>query len=146
MDINRCWSTSFVPMYTDRNYTGSTSFNSYEARYLRDFLLSKKSTTGQTVLVDLHGWTTQVIGDNGICSYYKQKFPSTQYTPSYGKGYLINWARSSLGANGRTARSALIELPEYGTNGKKILSHQDVLDSGYSRKYIDATINMLKGI
>lgn len=146
VDINRCWSTSFVPMYTDRNYTGSTSFNSYEARYLRDFLLSKKSTTGQTVLVDLHGWTTQVIGDNGICSYYKQKFPSTQYTPSYGKGYLINWARSSLGANGRTARSALIELPEYGTNGKKILSHQDVLDSGYSRKYIDATINMLKGI
>ena len=146
VDINRCWSTSFVPMYTDRNYTGSTSFNSYEARYLRDFLLNKKSTTGQTVLVDLHGWTTQVIGDNGICSYYKQKFPSTQYTPSYGKGYLINWARSSLGANGRTARSALIELPEYGTNGKKILSHQDVLDSGYSRKYIDATINMLKGI
>ena len=146
VDINRCWSTNFVPMYTDRNYTGSTSFNSYEARYLRDFLLSKKSTTGQTVLVDLHGWTTQVIGDNEICSYYKQKFPSTQYTSTYGKGYLINWARSSLGANGRTARSALIELPEYGTNGKKILSHQDVLDSEYSRKYIDATINMLKAI
>ena len=146
IDINRCWSTNFVPMYNDRNYTGSTPFNSYESRYLRDFLLSKKSTTGQTVLVDLHGWTTQVIGDGEICGYYKQKFPSNLYTYSYGKGYLINWARSSLGANGRTARSALIELPAYGAGGKKIMSHQDVVNSDYSRKYIDATLNMLKGI
>ena len=146
IDINRCWSTNFVPMYNDRNYTGSTPFNSYESRYLRDFLLSKKSTTGQTVLVDLHGWTTQVIGDEEICGYYKQKFPSNLYTSSYGKGYLINWARSSLGANGRTARSALIELPAYGAGGKKIMSHQDVVNSDYSRKYIDATLNMLKGI
>ena len=146
IDINRCWSTNFVPMYNDRNYTGSTPFNSYESRYLRDFLLSKKSTTGQTVLVDLHGWTTQVIGDGEICGYYKQKFPSNLYTSSYGKGYLINWARSSLGANGRTARSALIELPAYGAGGKKIMSHQDVVNSNYSRKYIDATLNMLKGI
>ena len=146
IDINRCWSTNFVPMYNDRNYTGSTPFNSYESRYLRDFLLSKKSTTGQTVLVDLHGWTTQVIGDGEICGYYKQKFPSNLYTSSYGKGYLINWARSSLGANGRTARSALIELPAYGVGGKKIMSHQDVVNSNYSRKYIDATLNMLKGI
>lgn len=146
IDINRCWSTNFVPMYNDRNYTGSTPFNSYESRYLRDFLLSKKSTTGQTVLVDLHGWTTQVIGDGEICGYYKQKFPSNSYTSSYGKGYLINWARSSLGANGRTARSALIELPAYGAGEKKIMSHQDVVNSDYSRKYIDATLNMLKGI
>lgn len=146
IDINRCWSTNFVPMYNDRNYTGSTPFNSYESRYLRDFLLSKKSTTGQTILVDLHGWTTQVIGDGEICGYYKQKFPSNLYTSSYGKGYLINWARSSLGANGRTARSALIELPAYGAGGKKIMSHQDVVNSDYSRKYIDATLNMLKGI
>ena len=146
IDINRCWSTNFVPMYNDRNYTGSTPFNSYESRYLRDFLLSKKSTTGQTVLVDLHGWITQVIGDGEICGYYKQKFPSNLYTSSYGKGYLINWARSSLGANGRTARSALIELPAYGAGGKKIMSHQDVVNSDYSRKYIDATLNMLKGI
>lgn len=146
IDINRCWSTNFVPMYNSRNYTGSTPFNSYEARYLRDFLLSKKSVTGQTVLVDLHGWTTQVIGDGEICGYYKQKFPSNSYTSSYGKGYLINWARSSLGSNGKAARSALIELPAYGTNGKKIMSHQDVVNSEYSRKYINATLNMLKGI
>ena len=28
--------------------------------------------------------------------------------------------------------SALIELPAYGTNGKKIMSHQDVVNSEYS--------------
>ena len=146
IDLNRCWSTSFVPMYNSRNYTGSQPFLAYEARYLRDFLLSKRATNGQTILVDLHGWTTQVIGDSGICNYYKQQLPSCRYTSSYGKGYLINWARENLGANGRTARSALIELPNIGANGKKIMSHQDVVNSGYSDKYINATLNMLRGI
>ena len=146
IDLNRCWSTSFVPMYNSRNYTGSEPFLAYESRYLRDFLLSKRATEGQTILVDLHGWTTQVIGDSGICNYYKQQLPSCQYTSSYGKGYLINWARENLGANGRAARSALIELPNIGANGKKIMSHQDVVNSGYSDKYINATLNMLRGI
>ena len=59
VDINRCWSTSFVPMYTDRSIQVSTSFNSYEAKIFKRFLTKQKSTTGQTVLVDLHGWTTQ---------------------------------------------------------------------------------------
>ena len=146
VDLNRCWSTSFTPMYNSRNYTGSQPFLAYEARYLRDFLLSRRATNGQTILVDLHGWTTQVIGDSGICSYYNQQFPSCRYTSSYGKGYLINWARENLGANGRVARSALIELPNIGTNGQKIMSHQDVVNSGYSDKYINATLNMLRSI
>ena len=146
VDLNRCWSTSFVPLYNSRNYTGSQPFLAYESRYLRDFLLSKRATNGQTILVDLHGWLTQVIGDEGICNYYKQQLPSCKYTSSYGKGYLINWARENLGANGRTARSALIELPDIGANGKKIKSHQDVVNSKYSEKYINATLNMLRGI
>ena len=91
IDINRCWSTNFVPMYNDRNYTGSTPFNSYESRYLRDFLLSKKSTTGQTVLVDLHGWTTQVIGDGEICGYYKQKDTCNR------KFYAVGWLCTDSG-------------------------------------------------
>ena len=40
---------------------------------------------------------------------------------TYGNGYLINWAKSTL----RNARSILLELPE---------------------KFINATINMLKNI
>ena len=146
VDLNRCWSVNFNPMYNDRNYTGSEPFLAYEARYLRDFLLSKKSVKGQTVLVDLHGWTTQVIGDSQLCDYYSKQFPENSYTPTHGKGYLINWARTSLGNSKYEAKSALIELPEIGSNGKKISGHQDVVDSKYPDRYIKATINMLRGI
>ena len=146
VDLNRCWSAGFSPMYDDRNYTGSEAFLGYESRYLRDFLISKKSTNGQTLLVDLHGWTTQLIGDSGMASYYGKEFTKNIYTSSYGRGYLINWARTSLGSPGKPARALLVELPEYGNNGKKIMSHEDVLASGYSGKFIQATLNMLKGI
>ena len=104
IDINRCWSTNFVPMYNDRNYTGSTPFNSYESRYLRDFLLSKK-IYNRTNCFGRFTWMDNTSYRRWeICGYYKQKFPSNLYTSSYGKGYLINWARSSLGANGRNSK------------------------------------------
>lgn len=57
----------------------------------------------------------------------------------YGTGYLVNWARNSLGANGRAARTALIELPAAGIN-----SHQDVVNAGYADRYINATLYMLR--
>ena len=139
IDMNRTWSTDWVKYTTDRNYTGTEPFQAYEARYLRDFLLSHKSINGQTVLVDLHGWLNETMGDEGISSYYHSQLGMNKHISSYGRGYLINWARSNLGANGRTARSALIELPE-------AYSSADVLNWGLADKYINATINMLRGI
>ena len=143
VDLNRCWDSNFVPTYTNRNYTGATPFGAYEAIHLRDFMLSHKSNSGQTVVIDLHGWTTQLIGDYGIClDYYGPQFYSSssealnKYTSSYGKGYLISWAKNVLGA-----RSALIELPS-----ADISNHQSVLNAGYSQKYYNATVNMLKGL
>ena len=38
-------------------------------------MLKNKSQNGQTVLVDLHGWTQQLIGNEEICSYYEKQFP-----------------------------------------------------------------------
>ena len=140
IDLNRCWSSDFVPQYENRYYTGDEPFLAYEARYLRDFLLSHKSQNGQTILVDLHGWTQQLIGDKEIRGYYKNYFPENTDTASYGKGYLINWARNNLGSNSRTARSALIELPSY------IRNHQDVINYNLTDKYINATLDMLRGI
>lgn len=138
IDINRCWhiSGTTYKTYTDsRNYNGTEGFQSYEARALRDFLLAKRATKGQTILVDLHGWTTQVIGDREISlNYYGPQFYGSSdnalnyYTSTYGQGYLINWARSTLGYNGIAARSALIELPQYGANGK-IMDHANVVAS-----------------
>ena len=141
IDINRNWSTEFQTLTTsDRNYTGTAPFQAYESIYLRDFLLTHKSQNGQTVLVDLHGWTQQLIGDEGIRNYYRTQFPENIDTATYGRGYLINWARTNLGSNGRTARAALIELPTY------INSPQAVISNNITERYISATLSMLNGI
>ncbi len=138
IDINRSWQTdSYYKRYTDnRNYNGTSGFQAYEAEYLRNFLLSHKSTTGQNVLVDLHGWENQLIGNQQICNYYKQQYTScsTKNYGVYGTQYLISWARQNLGA-----KSALIELP-------LAYNYEEVNRMRLSDKYIDATLNMLRGI
>ena len=139
IDMNRTWSTEWVKYTTARNYTGTAAFQAYEARYLRDFLLAHKSTSGQTVLVDLHGWLNETLGDDGIGSFYRSQLGMSKHIYSYGRGYLINWARANLGANGRQARATLVELPA-------AYSSKQVSDWGLSNKYINATINMLRGI
>lgn len=145
IDLNRCWQVgSYYKKYTDnRNYNGTAGFQAYEAQYLRNFLLNNKSKNGQTVLVDLHGWTQQLIGNEQVCSFYANQFPENNKSSvgRYGDGYLINWARSSLGANGIAAKSALIELPYQG-----VYNHQTVLDKKFSQRYINATLSMLKNI
>ena len=139
IDMNRTWSTDWVQYKKNRNYTGTEPFQAYEARYLRDFLLANKSSKGQTVLVDLHGWLNETIGDDGIGAYYRSQLGITKHIATYGRGYLVNWARANLGSNGKVARSCLVELPE-------AYSSADVSNWGLANRYINATINMLKGI
>ncbi len=138
MDINRCWQTgSYYKRFTDnRNYNGTAGFQAYESAYLRDFMLSHKSTNGQTVVVDLHGWEDQLIGNSQICNYYKQQFPScsTRNYENYGTQYLISWARQNLGA-----KTALVELP-------LARDWVQVNNMDLANKYINATLNMLRGI
>lgn len=145
IDINRSWQVgNKYTRHTDsRNYNGTEGFQCYEIKYLREFLLSKRATNGQTVLVDLHGWTQQLIGDPTICGFYSKQFPENNKNTigQYGDGYLINWARMSLGANGRSARAALIELPNAG-----IKNHDDIVKQGLPTRYINATIDMLRNI
>ena len=147
IDLNRCWQVgnSYIRFESDRNYNGTAGFQAFEAANLRDFLLSKKSKDGQNVLVDLHGWTQQLIGDSQICSYYQKQFPenNTSSIGRYGTGYLINWARTNLGSNGIVAKSALIELPNYGNT---IYGHETVLKYDFSNRYIQSTLNLLNSI
>lgn len=136
MDINRCWQTgSEYKTYTGkRNYNGTAGFQAYEAEALRDFLLTHQSKTGKNVVIDLHGWENQLIGDEQICKYYKQQYSScaTRNYGKYGTQYLITWARQVLGA-----KVALVELP-------KANNYAEVEYMGLSDKYINATIEMLK--
>lgn len=145
IDMNRCWQigNSYTRYNSDRNYNGTSGFQSYEAQALRDFFVSNKSKNAQTVLVDLHGWTQQLIGDPTICAYYEKQFPENDKSSvgRYGSQYMINWARTYLASNSRAAKSALIELPNKGING-----HQSVVNNNFSNRYINATLAMLKSI
>ncbi len=145
IDMNRCWQVgNSYTRYTDnRNYNGTAGFQAYEAQALRNFLLNHKSQNGQTVLVDLHGWTQQLIGDPTICSFYGKQFPENDSSAvgRYGTGYLVNWARLSLGSSSRNAKAALIELPHSGVTG-----HQAVLNKNFPNRYIEATLDMLRNI
>ena len=138
IDINRSWQTgsSYVTYDDARNYNGTQGFQAYEARYLRDFLLQHKSQNGQTVLVDLHGWEDQLIGDEEICKYYKTQYPSCRTTGygRYGTQYLITWARQNLGA-----KVSLVELP-------LAKDYSEVISMGLIEKYIEGTLQMLRGI
>ena len=143
IDLNRCWKTSGFNKYvSSRNYIGTAPYQAYEAQALRDFLQSHKSQNGQTILVDLHGWLQQLIGDRQIGMYYAVQFPENNgYSlDKYGDGYLINWARTALASNGRLAKTSLIELPDGAYN------HQTVENRRFAERYIQATLSMLHGI
>lgn len=145
VDMNRCWQVgnSYQRFTDDRNYNGTSGFQAYEARYLMNFMLEHKSKKGQTLVVDLHGWTQQLIGDEDICSYYEKQFPENNKSSvgRYGNGYMINWARSYLGSAGKPAKSALIELPKQNVTG-----HQSVVNMKFADRYITSTLEMLKTI
>ena len=136
IDMNRCWQTGteYKKYTTARNYNGTTGFQAYEAEALRDFMLNHKSQTGKTVVVDLHGWQEQLIGDESICKYYKQQYTTCRTTGygRYGTQYLITWGRENLGA-----QVALVELP-VANNYAEVNSMQ------LSNKYINATLEMLR--
>lgn len=145
IDLNRCWQIgNDYKKYTDsRNYNGTAGFQAYEAQQLRDFLINHKSKKGQTVLVDLHGWTQQLIGNEQICSFYQKQFPENDRSAvgRYGTGYLINWARVNLGSSYGVAKTALIELPDKAINGV-----QSVINNNLTGRYISSTLDMLRNI
>lgn len=136
IDLNRVWQTdsTYKTYSSARNYNGTTGFQAYEAEYLKNFLLSHKSSKGQTILVDLHGWENQLIGDVSVCKYYKEQYTtcSTKGYGNYGTQYLITWAKKVLGA-----KVSLVELP-YASN------ENTAKNMKLSSKYIEATLKMLK--
>ena len=135
IDLNRCWHISGTKYqtYSGRNYNGTTGFQANEAVALKNFLTSHQSTNGRNILVDLHGWLNETIGDSGLGAYYRNQFGMSNHINSYGTGYLVNWARASL----RNCRSTLVEMPA------TVWSHADVVSQNFAGKYINATLNML---
>lgn len=130
IDMNRNWSVGYKRETGERNYNGTEPFQAYEARALRDFILSHQGS--KNILVDTHGWLNETIGDNELGYYYRAQFGLPSHINSYGSGYLVNWARTL-----NNGRSVLVELPE-------VKSHSQTVSRGYAQKYINATMQMLR--
>lgn len=129
IDMNRACSIGFQRMTSARNYTGTAAFQAPEAAQLRDFILGHQGSSN--VLIDVHGWLNETIGDNGVGSYYRSEFGISKHIGSYGNGYLINWARSLP-----NTRSMLLELPG-------VSNHSQVVNWDYVGKFNRATMRLL---
>lgn len=129
IDMNRCFPVGYVETKGTRNYNGTQPLQAFEAQHLRDFILNNQGS--QNIIIDVHGWLNETIGNNEIGRFYRNEFGINNHINSYGKGYLINWARSIP-----NTRSMLLELPE-------IKSHQQLIDWQYVEKFNRATMNVL---
>ena len=130
IDMNRCFPVGYKSLSGDRNYTGTQALQAYEAENLRNFIVSH--TGSQNIVIDVHGWLNETIGDNGIGSYYRNQFGISHHIGSYGHGYFINWARSLP-----NTRSMLLELPQ-------VNNHSQTVNWNYSGKFINATMQLLR--
>lgn len=131
IDMNRNWSVGYRREKSTRNYNGTAAFQAYEAKALRDFMLSHQGST-KTITVDTHGWLNETLGDNGLGAYYRNHFGLPTHINAYGSGYLVNWARTL-----RNGRSVLVELPQ-------VSNHSQTVSRNYASKYINATMQMLR--
>lgn len=130
IDMNRNWSVGYNSEKSDRNYNGTEPFQSYEARALRDFLLNHQGD--KNILVDTHGWLNETIGDYRLGGYYRNQFGLPTHIGTYGRGYLVNWARTL-----RNASSTLVELPQ-------VWNHNQTVNWNYAQKFRNATMQLLR--
>ena len=130
IDMNRCFPVGYKSTTSARNYNGTQALQAYEAQSLRDFIINNKGS--QNIVIDVHGWLNETIGDNSIGEFYRNEFGISKHISSYGSGYFINWARSIP-----NTRSMLLELPE-------VSNHNQTVSRNYVGKFTNATMNLLR--
>lgn len=110
---------------------------SKESVALKDFIQNNKSSSGNNVFIDAHGWLNEVIVSNKTGSIYQElinQFPGCGYEnvmETNKHGFVSTWA-TSIGYDG-----ALFEFPS------DVWSHTDMINKRYQQCYINAIINMI---
>ena len=130
IDMNRCFPVGYTQAYSERNYNGTEPMQAFEAQHLRDFILNHTGT--QNIVIDVHGWLNETIGDSGVGSFYRNQFGINKHIDTYGNGYLIQWARTIP-----NTKSMLLELPE-------IKRHNELINRNYVGKFNTATMNLIR--
>lgn len=141
LDPNRNWDTvdpAFIPNKTDvRNKTASTPFQAQELRALRDHLLASNTDTDKAILIDLHGWYNQIVGNYELGAIFENAMglDPKRRGKTYGDGYLINWARKSDTLNAQSCLVELIESNDYS---------ESRIEGTLSNQYYSAILNILR--
>ena len=148
LDPNRNWGGNFKANNPSVRYkTGSAPFQGIELSNLRDCLRNNRGS-GKNVLVDIHGWFNQTVGNSNIGQYYwnSMGIPSSRHSYGYGEGYLIAWAKNSptlaqSNSNypGLGADSCLLELTP-------TTNYSDSNMQSYGDKFFNGTLNLLDNI
>ena len=133
IDLNRCFPDGFVPQYSSRNYTGSTSLGAPEAVALKNYVQNLNSSYNEVVVIDGHGWLGCVYGNSSIASYFTSQF-GISYKGGSGGGYFSYWA-----GNLSKTRAILLEYPQ------ATYSYNDVINKNYIGKTYNAIVNMIGG-
>ncbi|EGT3616177.1 cell wall-binding protein [Clostridium perfringens] len=128
-DINRSFPIGFTPMYSARNYTGSSPLGSPEAKSLYNFINKVMDGASEKVLLDVHGWEDKTIGDYSIAKYFDREFGFSNI-PKYPGGFVITYG------NAIGAKSVLVEFP-------MPRSHEDILRRDFSGKFSRGLVNIL---
>ena len=152
LDPNRNWPGDFVkndsPRYkTGREYMGNTEdFSDVIELFNLKQTISNNAGRSQNILIDVHGWYNQTVGNSKLGEFYWNSFgiPKSRHSYSYGSGYLINWVNNSINQGmtlqneaGIGAASCLLELPP-------TTDYSDTNMNSYGDKFFNGTINMLE--
>lgn len=153
LDPNRNWPGNFIidrtsPRYkTGGSYLGDNIDNS-DAKELVALknIITSNAGNAQNVLIDIHGWYNQTVGNSSIGQYYWKSFgiPSYRHSNSYGNGYLIAWAKNGKkllttikDQPGIGASSCLLELPP-------TTDYSDANMNNYGDKFFNGTLSLLE--
>lgn len=131
VDMNRAWPTnnwtpSSVSIKGKKGYTGSNpTENCLELKEVKKLLEQNAPDSAyRSILIDIHGWDCETIGDEKIGKYYNtaETFSNSltginffsklyghgfRHRTSFGEGYLATWAKQKLG----TDYAIILELP-----------------------------------
>lgn len=132
IDLNRNFPVKFEPNSNERNFNGTKALAVPESRALANLVSQLSKRGGDFVLLDVHGWLNETLGDYNVSKYFDNQFGigNTPLNDNF-KGYLIEYGKS-LGAD-----VSLVELP-------RPSSKADIKNRNYEGKLYNGVINLLK--
>ena len=128
IDLNRCFPHKWEPYTDKRNFNGTEPLQAMEAQAMAAFIEKVKGSS-VNLLLDVHGWCTQIIPsteqESPLFRIFAREFPKNTYANcKNGKGYFTGYA-TDLGYT-----ACLFEFPE------DVWSMEEFQKSGYCEKFI----------